>query len=102
MGLSKGPFKNILFLTCVEVKLVWLIITGQINCMSILVCHRVIEWLGLKETLKPTQPQPPAVGSATQQLRLPRAPSNPALSASRDGAPTASLSSCASASLPSE
>ena len=50
-----------------------------------------------------TQPQPPAAGKAAPyQLRLPRAPSNLALSASRDGASTASLGSCASASLLSE
>jgi len=40
--------------------------------------------------------------AATQQLRLPRAPSNLALSSSRDGAPTASLGSCARASPSSE
>ena len=59
--------------------------------------------LWLEGTLKPTQPQPPAMGrAATQQLRLPRAPSSLALNASRDGAPTASLGSCARASPPSE
>jgi len=46
---------------------------------------------------------PPAVGrAATQQLRLARAPSSLALDMSRDGAPTSSLGSCASASPPSE
>ena len=55
----------------------------------------------LEGTLKPIQFLPLAVGSATQQLRLPSAPSNQALSTSRDGALT-SLGSCASASLPSE
>jgi len=38
----------------------------------------------------------------TYQLRLPRAKSSLALNTSRDGAPTASLGSCASASPPSE
>ena len=55
-----------------------------------------IEWLRLEGTLKPIQFQPPAVGrAATQQLRLPRAPSNLALSTSRGGTPTASLGSFA-------
>ena len=40
--------------------------------------------------------------AASHQLKLPRAPSNLVFSASRDGAPTASLGSCASVSLPSE
>jgi len=63
----------------------------------------MIEWLKLEGNLEIIQLQPPAMGTAaTHQLRLPRTPPNPALSASRDGAPTASLSSCASASLPSE
>ena len=49
---------------------------------------RIIEWLRLEGTLKITQFQPPAMGrAAPHQLRLPRAPSNLALSASRDGAP---------------
>jgi len=45
-----------------------------------------------------------AAGStaASHQLRLPRIPSNPALSTSRDGGPTASLGSRASISPPSE
>ena len=48
----------------------------------------LIEWLRLEGTSQPTQPPPPAVGrAAPHQLRLPRAPSNLALSASRDGAP---------------
>jgi len=42
------------------------------------------------------------MGSAIQQLRLPRAPSNLALNAFRDRAPTASLGSCARASPPGE
>ena len=51
-----------------------------------------MEWLGLKGTLKTIQFQHPAVCRAVpHQLRLPRASSNLALSASRDGAPTASL-----------
>ena len=62
----------------------------------------MIEWLKLEGNLEIIQLQPPAMGAAPHQLRLPRAPSNLALSASRDGAPTASLGSCASASLPSE
>ena len=50
----------------------------------------VIEWLSLERSLQPTQPQPPAEGrDASQQLRPPRAPSSLALSACRDGAPTA-------------
>ena len=39
---------------------------------------------------------------ATQQIRLPWAPSNLSLSTSRDGASTASLGSCASASAPTD
>ena len=42
--------------------------------------------VGLEGTSKPIQFQPPVMGSAIQQLRLPRAPSSLALSASRDGA----------------
>jgi len=50
--------------------------------------HRMREWFGLGGTLKPMQCQPPAVGrAATHRIRLPRAASNLALSASRDGAP---------------
>lgn len=50
-----------------------------------------------------TQPQPPAAGKAAPyQLRLPRAPSNPALNASRDGEPAALRAACSSASPPSE
>ena len=52
----------------------------------------IIEWIGLEGTLKPIHPQCPAMGRvATHQLRLPRAPSNLALSTTRDGAPTPSL-----------
>lgn len=47
-------------------------------------------WVG--RVLKDYQSQTPAMGNApTQQLRLPRATSNPAVSTSRDGALTASL-----------
>ena len=64
--------------------------------------HRTIEWLGLEGTLKTIQFQSLAVSrTATHQLRLPRAPSNLALTTSRDGAHTASLGSCASTSLSS-
>jgi len=65
--------------------------------------RRLPEWPWLEGTLKPTQLQPSALGrAAPHQLRLPRAPSNPALSLSRDGAPTALWAACAKASLPSE
>ena len=61
--------------------------------------HRIIEWLVGREL----KALPPAMGrAASHQLRLPRAPSNLALSTSMDGASTASLGSCASASEPSE
>jgi len=57
----------------------------------------------VEETLKPTLFQPPAASRiATQQLRLLRAPSNLALSGSRDGASIASLGSQFSASPFSE
>jgi len=53
---------------------------------------RITEWLGLEGILTTIQVQTPVVGrAATQQLRLPRAPPNLALSTSRDGVPTASL-----------
>ena len=56
--------------------------------------HRIKGWVVLERILKPTQPQPPAMGrAAPQQLRLPMGPIQPGLSASRDGAPTASLGS---------
>ena len=51
--------------------------------------HRITEWLAFGGTLKPTNPNPCRGLAAPHQLRLPRAPSNPALSASRDGTPTA-------------
>ena len=45
------------------------------------------EWLELERNSKPTQAQPHAMGrAAPHQLRLPGAPSNLALSASRDRA----------------
>ena len=54
---------------------------------------------GLKAPPVPT----PAVGrAAPHQLRVPRAASNLALSASRDGTPPAPLSSCTSASSSSD
>ena len=50
---------------------------------------RIIE-LGLEGTLKPTSSQSFVMGrAATHQTRLPSAPSNLALSTSRDGSPTA-------------
>ena len=50
------------------------------------------KWVRLERTLKLTQSQSPPVDSAaTHQFSLPRAPSNLALSTSRDGASTASL-----------
>jgi len=62
-----------------------------------------LEVLVIEGTLKISQFCPPATGRvATHQLRQLRTSSNLALNASRDGAPTASLGSCASASPPSE
>ena len=53
----------------------------------------------LERELKAHTAPTPAMGrAAPHQLRLPRAPSNLALSASRDWGTTASLGSCASAS----
>jgi len=50
--------------------------------------YRIKDSFGLGGILKPTQPQPCAMGrAAPHQLGLPRAPSNLALSTSRDGAP---------------
>ena len=50
--------------------------------------HRIIEWHGLEGTLKITQFQPPCHGQGCPPpVQLPRAPSNLALSTSRDGAP---------------
>ena len=56
-------------------------------------------WIGRDIKAHPI-PTPATVDSATHQLRLLRAPSNLDLNVFRDGAPTASLGSCASASLP--
>jgi len=54
--------------------------------------HRIIEWPGLKRTTVITQFHPPAMCRVTNhQTRLSRATSSLALSASRDGASTASL-----------
>lgn len=51
--------------------------------------NRIIDCL---TSLKPTQPPFPVVGrAATHQLRLPRAPSQLAMSTSTDGASAASL-----------
>ena len=63
--------------------------------------HNDLGWTGrdLKGHLVP----PPCHGQGCHPpVQLPRASSNLALSASKDGAPTASLDSCASASPPSE
>ena len=54
--------------------------------------QRIIDWLRLEGTLKPTQFQLPAVGRGTAHpIRLPRAPSSLALNTSRSGTSTASL-----------
>ena len=54
--------------------------------------HRIIEWPGLKRTTMIIQFQPPAMCRVTKhQIRLPRATSSLALSASREGASTTSL-----------
>jgi len=47
-----------------------------------------IDWFQLEGTLKTIQFQFPSHGQGYHQLRLPRAPSNLALNASRDGAST--------------
>ena len=60
----------------------------------------VTEWFGLGATVKPSQFHSPAVGrAAPHQLRLPRAPSNLPLSASRDGAPQLLWAAWARASI---
>jgi len=65
--------------------------------------HRITECLELEGTLKTTQFQPPAMDrAATHQIRLPRALSNPALNAFRNGASTTSLGCRARASPRSE
>lgn len=64
--------------------------------------YRITEWHKLHGPLKIIQLQVPAIRRvATHQLRLPMAPSNLVLNASRDGAPPASLSGSARALLPS-
>ena len=49
--------------------------------------YRITGWFDLEGTSKPTHPNPCRGQGCPPQLRLPRAPSNLALSASRDGAP---------------
>lgn len=63
------------------------------NHIILVTCsHGIIECYGLGGILKPTQPQPAAMGRATSyQLNLPRAPSNFVWSTCRDGAPTGSV-----------
>ena len=54
--------------------------------------HRILEWLGLEETLKVVLFQHTHVDrAAIHRIRLPRAPSNLALRTSTDGAFTNSL-----------
>ena len=54
--------------------------------------HRITEKFVLAGTLKITQFKPPDVDRvASHEIRLHRAPSNPALNASKDGVPKASL-----------
>ena len=54
--------------------------------------HRIIEFLSLEGTLEIIQLQPPCCGlAAPHQVRLPKAPSNLALNASKDATPTPSL-----------
>ena len=73
----------------------------QEDFLVLLLSYYRMAWVG--RNLKAHPYLPSAVGrAATQQLRLPRAPSSLALNASRDGAPTAPLAACASASLLSE
>ena len=82
---------------CRPVRRGWVLLQNlQVRFPSI-----IIEWLGLEGTLKPTRFQPPAMGwlppiRSGCQIR---APSNLALSTSRDGASTASLGSSVSAFL---
>jgi len=65
---------------------------GAAGACNIKQSHRIIEWPGLKRTTVIIGFQPPAMCRvANQQTRLPRATSSLALSASRDGASTASL-----------
>jgi len=52
--------------------------------------HRFVEWLGWEEASMPIQTSPPAMGrAAPHQLRLPRAPPNPAWSTYREWGTTA-------------
>lgn len=63
----------------------------QFRCVSSL---RIIEWIRLEETLKIIEFNLPAIGRiTTHQIRLPTAPYNMALNASRDGASSSSLGS---------
>jgi len=66
---------------------------AQRSChFACFVMHRIIEWPGVKRTTVIIWFQPPAMCRvANHQTRLPRATSSLALSASRDGASTASL-----------
>lgn len=61
--------------------------------------HRIMVKVG-RGLWRSASSNPPAMGrDISQYIRLPRAPFNPALSASRNGVPTAPLGSCASTSL---
>jgi len=60
--------------------------------------HRFIEWFMLEGTSMPTLSQHADTGrAAPHQLRLPRTPSNPPLSASRHGQPHLLWAACAGA-----
>jgi len=61
--------------------------------------HRMV-WVGSDHKVHPAPS--PAMGRAPSPAQMPRAPSNLALSACRDGALTASLDSYATASPPSD
>ena len=65
---------------------------------SLLSFRRIIIWLRLEGTSQPPQPQPLPWAGCPHQLRLPRAPSNPALITCRDGAPQLLWKVCAMAS----
>jgi len=66
--------------------------------------HRIIEWFGLEETLKPTLSFTPSTTgrAAIHQTKLPRAPPNLVSNVSTDGVFTSFLGSCSRASPPSE
>ena len=65
---------------------------SSICCSPVWVIESQNGWVGRDLKAHPVPPR--AMGrAATQQLRLPRAPSSLALNAPRDGAPTASLDS---------